>query len=233
MQRPGLHCRQLSFVRPGQKPVIEQVAAHFPPGEATLISGSTGSGKSTLLHLLAGLLRPTGGEVWADGEPVSRWPAPHRDRWRRKAGILFQHLNLLPDLSVAENVVLPCIPTASSYSELAKRARTLLDRLEIEASGDELVRTLSGGQQQRVAFVRSLMVAPRFLLLDEPTSFQDDSATQRMIEVIGETAGDEVCVVVCSHDVRLRDGCQLFRHRYRLDKATLEPNSGSASGSGP
>ena len=227
MKRPGLHCRQLSFLRPGQTPVFEQVAAHFPPGEATLISGPTGAGKSTLLHLLAGLLRPTGGEVWADGEPVSRWPAPHRDRWRRKVGVLFQHRNLLADLTVLENVVLPRIPTARSYSELIRRARKLLEQMEIASHGDEKVRTLSGGQQQRVAFARSLMVAPRFLLLDEPTSFQDDSATQRMIEVIGEAAGNEVCVVVCSHDVRLRDGCHLFRKRYRLDKAALNPDPGS------
>lgn len=224
MQRSGLHCRQLSFVRPDQKRVLEQVDAHFAPGEATLISGPTGAGKSTLLHLLAGLLRPTGGEVWADGAPVSRWPAPHRDRWRRKVGMLFQHLNLLPDLTVVENVVLPCIPTATSYSEVARRARVLLERLDIDAYDQEAVRTLSGGEQQRVAIARALIVEPHFLLLDEPTSFQDDAATRCLITLIAEAAGAGACVVVCTHDVRMRNSERSFRNRYRLNLATLEPD---------
>lgn len=222
MQRPGLHCHRLSFLRTGQPAVLEQVEAHFSPGEAALISGPTGAGKSTLLHLLAGLLRPTGGEVWADGEPVSRWPLPHRDRWRRRVGVLFQHLNLMPDLTVLENVVLPCIPTASSYSKLTRKAFRLLEQLDVDHQRGEVIRTLSGGQQQRVALARALISAPRFLLLDEPTSFQDDDATRRVIEAIAAATGTDACVVVCSHDVRLRDGNRLFRRRYRLVGAALE-----------
>lgn len=223
MQRPGLHCHRLSFLRSGRRPVLDEVEAHFFPGEAALISGPTGAGKSTLLHLLAGLLRPTGGEVWADGEPVSRWPIPHRDRWRRQVGVLFQHLNLMPDLTVLENVVLPAIPTASSYSGLTRKAQRLLEQLDVGQQRHESVRTLSGGQQQRVALSRALIASPRFLLLDEPTSFQDDSAVRRLVDVTAAATGTDACVVVCSHDVRLREGNRLFRRRYRLDGAALEP----------
>ena len=137
MYLSGLACHQLGFARPGRKPVLEMLQARFAPGQATLISAPTGTGKSTLLHLLGGLLRPTSGEVWADGQPVSRWPAPHRDRWRRQVGMVFQHLNLVPDLSVMENVLLPCIPTASSYTALIQRAGALLKQLDLPAAGRE------------------------------------------------------------------------------------------------
>jgi ABC-type lipoprotein export system ATPase subunit len=207
------------------KPVLEDVQAHFEPGQAVLICAPTGTGKSTLLHLLAGLLRPTSGEVWADGQPVSRWPAPHRDRWRRQVGMVFQHLNLVPDFSVMENVLLPCIPTAVSYTDLARRAAALMERLDLPCGGHEPLQTLSGGQRQRVAIARALMAAPRFLLLDEPTSFQDDEATARLLALLAEAAAGEACVVVCSHDVRLRRNGRFFGQKFRLHRGTLEPDS--------
>ena len=99
----GLACRRLDFRWPGKHAdealVLKSVEAVFSPGTVSLVAGDTGSGKSTLLHLLAGLLRPTAGEVWADGLPVSRWPSRHRDPWRQQTGIVFQHLALIPDLT--------------------------------------------------------------------------------------------------------------------------------------
>ena len=84
----GLACKALAFSWPAKgaapSPVLQSVDAVFPPGSVSLVTGETGAGKSTLLNLLAGLLRPTAGEVWADGEPVSRWPASHRTRWRQQ-----------------------------------------------------------------------------------------------------------------------------------------------------
>ena len=224
MHLSGLACHQLGFARPGRKPVLEMLQARFAPGQATLISAPTGTGKSTLLHLLGGLLRPTSGEVWADGQPVSRWPAPHRDRWRRQVGMVFQHLNLVPDLSVMENVLLPCIPTASSYTALIQRAGALLKQLDLPAAGREPLQTLSGGERQRVAIVRALITRPRFLLMDEPTSFQDDDGTASLLILLAEAAADDACVVVCSHDVRLRDETRLFGQKLRLHPSRLEPD---------
>ena len=224
MHLSGLACHQLGFARPGRKPVLEMLQARFAPGQATLISAPTGTGKSTLLHLLGGLLRPTSGEVWADGQPVSRWPAPHRDRWRRQVGMVFQHLNLVPDLSVMENVLLPCIPTASSYTALIQRAGALLKQLDLPAAGREPLQTLSGGERQRVAIVRALITRPRFLLMDEPTSFQDDDGTANLLILLAEAAADDACVVVCSHDVRLRDETRIFGQKLRLHPSRLEPD---------
>ena len=224
MHLSGLACHQLGFARPGRKPVLEMLQARFAPGQATLISAPTGTGKSTLLHLIGGLLRPTSGEVWADGQPVSRWPAPHRDRWRRQVGMVFQHLNLVPDLSVMENVLLPCIPTASSYTALIQRAGALLKQLDLPAAGRESLQTLSGGERQRGAIVRALITRPRFLLMDEPTSFQDDDGTASLLILLAEAAADDACVVVCSHDVRLRDETRLFGQKLRLHPSRLEPD---------
>ncbi|MFZ1987047.1 MAG: ATP-binding cassette domain-containing protein [Desulfatitalea sp.] len=222
MSAAGLMCRSLTFARPATGAVLDRIDALFACGRATLVTGRTGAGKSTLLHLLGGLLRPTSGEVWADGEPVSRWPAPHQDRWRRQVGMMFQHLHLLSDLSVLENVLLPCVPREAAWSENSARAELLLERLGLAPMRHAPPRRLSGGQRQWVALARALINRPRFLLLDEPSAFQDDDQTRRLLDLLAETAGQGSCLVVCSHDPRLRAAAGVFPVRHRLDQGRLE-----------
>ena len=219
----GLHCRRLSFAWPGDgtdAPVLAAVDATFPPGSLSLVTGDTGAGKSTLMHLLAALLRPTSGELWADGQPVSRWPAGHRDRWRRQVGIVFQHLALPSDLSVAENLLLPMIPGDLSWSQIQDRIRTQLEAVDMAALAAAPAGALSGGQRQRVAIARAFMRGPRFLLADEPTAFQDDRQTDRIIALLKQAAENGAVVIVCSHDTRLRQATAVDRH-YHLAAATL------------
>ncbi len=220
----GLACRQLDFSWPGEDPaagrVLAAVEATFPPGAFSLVTGASGAGKSTLLHLLAGLLRPTTGEIWADGAPVSRWPSPHRDRWRRQVGMLFQHLALVPDLSVAENLLLPLIPRAKAW----RRMQAAIDRELTTAGMSALARapvsTLSGGQRQRLALARALIDRPRFVLADEPTAFQDDDRARHVIDRLAAAAAAGAVVIACSHDPRVRQSDRVDRS-FRLDAGCL------------
>lgn len=221
MSADGLDCRDLTFTRSDAGRILSGVTAQFPGGRVSLVTGPTGSGKSTLLHLLGGLLGPTSGEIWADGDPVSRWSAPHRDRWRRQVGIVFQHLYLLNDVSLLENVLLPCVPRAEGWAEALDEARRLLARLELGHLGHVTPARVSGGERQRTALARALISRPRFLLLDEPSAFQDDGRIDGLLGLLGEAGARGACVVVCSHDPRLA-ASQLFQARYRLVQGRLE-----------
>lgn len=213
---PGLVCQRLDFRWPGddphRPPVLQSVDATFSPGAVVLISGDTGAGKSTLLHLMAGLLRPSAGEVWADNQPVSRWPAPHRDPWRRQVGMVFQHLALIPDLSVAENLLLPLIPRKQRWSDMQTTVAHQLAAAELTDLAAKPARTLSGGQRQRLAMARALVAAPRYVLADEPTAFQDDRHTVRMLDQLRSAADGGAVVVICSQDPRVKASAAIDRH---------------------
>jgi len=221
----GLQCKGLTFARSADQGkstlILDAVDATFEKGCMTLVTGATGAGKSTLLHLLGSLLRPSAGEVWADGQPVSRWRFSHRDCWRRQAGIVFQHLELLTQISVLENIVLPMIPRRMSWTHLTHRARIVLEKLALQGFAQRPVNGLSGGQRQKVAMARAMIAEPRFLLLDEPTSFQDDDGTRMFLALWRQAADQGVCVVVCSHDTRLRDSGG-FDRIYGLHRGRLE-----------
>jgi ABC-type lipoprotein export system ATPase subunit len=206
----GLECRQLTFERPnrvtGTVVVLDRLNAAFETGRMTLITGPAGAGKSTLLHLLAGMLRPTGGEIWAGGEPVSRWKALHRDRWRRQVGIVFQHLHLLLQRNVRDNLLAALLPRSGTRRDTYFTISDHLERYGLAELGDAPVRTLSGGQRQRVAVARAMLGHPTYILLDEPTTFQDDGGVADLMHHLREAADQGACVVVCAHDVRLRAG---------------------------
>jgi len=223
--KAGLACRSLDFAWPGTpeagRKVLTAVDATFSPGTTALITGETGAGKSTLLHLLAGLLRPTTGEIWADGQPVSRWMVSHRDRWRRQAGIVFQHLALVPDISAAENLLLAMLPKGISWS----RMQAHISRQLVAADLAGLARTpageLSGGQRQRLAVARAMVGRPRFILADEPTAFQDDAHAEGIIDQLQSAVEGGAIAVICSQDPRLKLSTAV-QHHYHLASGRLE-----------
>lgn len=220
----GLACDRLDFQWPGmdttRQPVLRSVSAVFSIGSISLITGETGAGKSTLLHLLAGLLRPTAGEVRADGQPVSRWPASHRDPWRQQVGIVFQHLALIPDLSVAENLLLPLLPRNMAWSRMQSDVQRQLVDADLPDLSSTPARQLSGGQRQRLAVARALVGSPRFILADEPTAFQDDGHAERMIAQLHGAADEGAVVVVCSQDPRLNHSA-VIHQRLHLSSGNL------------
>jgi ABC-type lipoprotein export system ATPase subunit len=203
----GIECRRLTVARRTsdgrEKVVIDNLSAQFETGQMAVISGATGAGKSSLLHVLAGLLRPVQGEVVVDGEVVSRWVSSHRDRWRRRVGIVFQHDRLLGDLSTVENVLLPLIPRGGSLKECRRSALAALSRLSVCPLADRIVRNLSGGERQRVAIARALVAQPSFLFADEPTAHQDHESAEVILKTLTAAATEGAVVVVTAHDPRI------------------------------
>lgn len=222
--KSGLECHRLSIARRSpdgrEKRVLSDLNATFPAGQLALIAGETGAGKSTLLHVLAGLLRPTQGEVLADGDPVSRWVSAHRDRWRRRVGIVFQSDRLISDLSAMENVFLPLVPRGFRLAECRRLAIKALRELQADGFASETVHKLSGGERQRVAIARALVSQPAFVLADEPTAHQDQESTTAITDTLLAIAATGATVVVTAHDARLLTA-GITRHRYQLEYGRL------------
>jgi ABC-type lipoprotein export system ATPase subunit len=206
--KSGLECQHLFFSRSdgpaGERFVLEDIHAHFEAGCLTLITGKTGAGKTTLLHLLAALMRPTQGRILADGQCISRWVSRHRDLWRRQVGIGFQQPYLFGSLTVLQNTLLPLVPLNSRLSHLARRAADILARLDLTPAADKRVSLISAGERQRVGLARALINRPAFLLVDEPTAFQDDGHAKLIVDLLAEARDGGAAVVVCSHDGRIR-----------------------------
>ena len=173
-------------------------------GEFVALMGPSGSGKSTLLNLLAGLDRPTAGEVWLDGQRIDRMSeAALAKIRRRKIGVVFQFFNLLPTLSAAENVVLPMLLVGRGRGDARRAAVPLLDGLGLAGRQDAAPKQLSGGQQQRVALARALANSPDLLVGDEPTGNLDSVAAKEVLGLLRETHQAGQTLLLATHDARV------------------------------
>jgi putative ABC transport system ATP-binding protein len=181
---------------------LDDVSVEILRGEFCVVVGQSGSGKSTLLALLAGIDRPTRGEIIVDGVAVQTLSEKALSAWRGRAvGIVFQFFQLLPTLTAAENIMLPMDFCGTWPSrERRQRALTLLDRLGVADQADKLPSTLSGGQQQRVAVARALASAPTVLLADEPTGNLDSRTSHGLLELFHGLVEEGQTVVMVTHD---------------------------------
>lgn len=209
------------FASGGAGPALEDASLSCDAGELVVVDGPSGSGKSTLLSLMAGLRRPTAGQVLADGQPVSRFTAHHRDQFRRRVGFLPQRLHLFEDLSALENALVPFLPRRAG-PRAVDDARALLCELEVPV--DRAVRALSGGEQQRAALARALVTSPPFVLLDEPTAHQDPGRVQLVASILERQRARGAAVVVAAHDERLASLLTVAR-RYTLASGRLREAS--------
>ncbi|MDR3387429.1 MAG: ABC transporter ATP-binding protein [Rudaea sp.] len=171
-------------------------------GEFVAVVGQSGSGKSTLLNLLAGIDRPSSGEIVVDGQALHALSEKALSVWRgRSIGIVFQFFQLLPTLTAAENVMLPMdFCNRWPVRERRTRALALLDRLGVVEQADKLPAALSGGQQQRIAVARALANAPAILLADEPTGNLDSRTSQSLLAVLADLVRDGHTVVMVTHE---------------------------------
>jgi putative ABC transport system ATP-binding protein len=173
-------------------------------GEFVAIMGPSGCGKSTLLNLLAGLDRPTSGEVWLDGERIDKLSETDLARLRRrKVGFVFQFFNLVPTLSVVENVELPLLLVGCRRGKARRSANELLSELGIADKHSAAPALLSGGQQQRVALARALANTPDIVLGDEPTGNLDSAATREVLGLLRAARDRGQTLLVATHDARV------------------------------
>lgn len=206
---------------------------HIQPGEHVFLQGASGSGKTTLLNLIAGLNHATSGQIHVNGTDLASLSSRQRDHFRAQhLGYIFQMFNLIPYLSVIENVTLPCqfskerkqraLANSSSLEEEAKR---LLAHLGLDSAlfGKTTVTSLSIGQQQRVAAARALMGMPTLLIADEPTSALDSDNRQRFIELLfQECRAHKTTLLFVSHDQQL---APLFQQQIKLDAINHRHNA--------
>ncbi len=187
--------------RPDEVRALHQVSVAVAPGEAVVLRGPSGSGKSSLLSLMACMARPTSGRVWVAGRDVAKLPERFLTDIRRQTfGFIFQQFNLVRDLPVLDNVLLPLYPLATGFGEMKERAAGLLQRLGLAQRVGLKVRQLSGGEQQRVAIARALVNDPAVLIADEPTAHLDSRLAAEFMAILGELRGDGKTLVIASHD---------------------------------
>jgi putative ABC transport system ATP-binding protein len=185
----------------GAPPALANVSMNVAAGEVVAVMGPSGSGKSTLLNLIAGLDRPTTGTVAIAGRRIDDLSEGVLARFRaRHIGIIFQFFNLLDDLTVEDNVLLPAQLAGASRRRARAKAGELLERLDIERYRDTYPARLSGGQRQRVAIARALVNAPELLLADEPTGALDSASGHQIGALLRQLNTDGQTLVLVTHD---------------------------------
>lgn len=185
----------------GNNHVLRGVTDTIQKGEKVVIIGASGSGKSTYLRCLNLLEIPTGGEVWFEGERITDKKIDI-NRIRQKMGMVFQHFNLFPHLSILQNITLAPVKLKLQTKEQAEqRARELLQRIGLADKADTYPSMLSGGQKQRIAIVRTLAMNPDVILFDEPTSALDPEMVGEVLELMKELAKEGMTMVVVTHEM--------------------------------
>ena len=208
MTTPLIEFRDVSKRYDGGPPALDGLTLTVEAGEVLAVLGPSGSGKSTLLNLVAGLDRPSEGTVTVDGLRVDRLGEAASARYRRShIGIVFQFFNLLDDLTVTDNVLLPAQLAGMPRRAARDRAEELLSYLGLDRHKRAYPGRLSGGERQRVAVARALMNRPPLLLADEPTGALDTASGQEVRALLTELNRDGQTILLVTHDLALADAC--------------------------
>jgi len=180
---------------------LKDINLSINEGELIILKGASGSGKSTILSLIAALNKPTSGEVIVDGKKISKLPDNFASTYRRdNIGFIFQKYNLIADISVKENILLPLIPLNPNADELDEKLNLVMEKFKISHKKETLVKNLSGGEQQRVAIARANVNSPKIIIADEPTANLDEKLSLHFIEILKELKTAGKTIVVATHD---------------------------------
>ena len=185
----------------GRNLVLDDISEHIYPGEKVVIIGPSGSGKSTFLRCLNLLETPTSGSISFEETEITN-PKTDIDKIRQQMGMVFQHFNLFPNMTIRRNITLDPVRTKlMSQAEADETAITLLKRVGLEDKADAYPAQLSGGQKQRIAIVRALAMRPKVMLFDEPTSALDPEMVGEVLDVMKELAQEGMTMVVVTHEM--------------------------------
>lgn len=188
-----------------QHVVLHEVSSTFAPGEIVVLMGKSGSGKSTLLNLISGIDTPSSGEIWVAGQPLTRLSEHERTLFRRRnIGFVFQFFNLVPTLTVLENLLLPLELNGRVGKAAQQAACAMLARVGLEQRSAAYPDRLSGGEQQRIAIARALIHDPLLILADEPTGNLDTDTSRQVLDLLDtltRQAGKSMVMVTHSPEV--------------------------------
>jgi putative ABC transport system ATP-binding protein len=209
--------------------VIREIDVSFCRGEFTVVMGNSGSGKSTLLYLLCGLDKPSSGKIWIDDQPVHDQSEKQLALLRRsKVGFVFQENNLIPDLSIRENILVAGYLIDKDRKRLLQRTDALLDDLEILPLADRMPSQVSGGELQRCAIARALINDPLVLLADEPTGSLNSDASQKVLDCLGRLHRKGQSIIMVTHDLKSAlhgERILFFRDGTIMDEFRNDPES--------
>jgi len=185
----------------GDHLVLDNISEHIYPGDKVVIIGPSGSGKSTFLRSLNLLEEPSAGSITFDGVEITS-PKTDIDKVRRQMGMVFQHFNLFPNMTILKNITLAPVRTGlMTQAQAGDKAMQLLKRVGLEEKASAYPNQLSGGQKQRIAIVRALAMNPKVMLFDEPTSALDPEMVGEVLNVMKELAADGMTMVVVTHEM--------------------------------
>lgn len=195
--------------RPDAFQAVRDVSLEIAPNDVVVLKGPSGSGKTSLLSLLGAMARPTSGRVIVAGREISRLPERFLTQVRRRTfGFIFQQFNLIRNLSVLENVLLPCYPENVAPGQLRTRGMALLADFGLQDKARNRIDQLSGGEQQRTAIARALINNPQVLIADEPTAHLDSRLAEEFLKLLEELNRQGRTIIIASHDPFV------FEHRF-------------------
>lgn len=224
MNQPVIQTRALKKVYSSsgvENAVISNLDLAINEGEFAVIMGSSGSGKSTLLYMVSGLDQASGGEIWLCSQPVHQKTEKQLALLRRQhIGFVFQNANLVPNLSVLENILVAGYLTPGDKSAIRHRANNLLEQTGLLEYSHRLPAQLSGGQQQRVAIARALINAPHILMADEPTGNLNSATSKKILDLLTTFHQMGQTILLATHDVR--SACRGQRVLYFQDGGIID-----------
>jgi len=180
---------------------LEDINIKIQEGELVVLKGASGSGKSSVLSLIAALSKPTSGEVIVDAKHISKLPDNFASEYRRdNIGFIFQKYNLIPSLSVKENILLPLVPLNPDANVAHEKLNRVMNMFKIEHKENAIIKNLSGGEQQRVAIARANVNNPKIIIADEPTANLDEKLSLHFIEMLRELKALNKTIVIATHD---------------------------------